>query len=295
MISDFRPPEALQDSHFLIIGRGPVYLCELMITAASLPEPLDVQNFFAQVSVEGMSRRSPDVVSREPLRLLAGGELPDGHVHIKVVPKSPLAPPRPEMEGQTFETALSLKHVFSQLSFGERAEVELALVPAGSHVGLAAISRYCMTVSERNDGAYPMRLRVLCSINGRQAAPSGQGACSKDSHMDGDGNGFSNGSAHRREASSGRTRASEGETRDDCEEEAARIRRDLRLRRSGAAARSPTAPEEPPPARQRPRAADAGAGASGPQSHWPRSAWNGEPVTKEALRSTAASFRPDQS
>lgn len=152
----------------MLVGTGNIYLCALTVLSAVLPEPLDIQNFFTQVECGEQCCSSPEVISILPISLVAGGVMPEVFVRLLIRPK-PCIEPSQGYWNVEFETAFPLADIFRRVEPGDSEQVELGLVPTGSNAGLAAIHRYCSSVSSDGVGADRGAARILlhCAVSGR--------------------------------------------------------------------------------------------------------------------------------
>lgn len=169
------PVALAQDPTIALIGKGSVFICEFAIAGVTLPKPLEPSKFFSQVEIDGQARRSPEVASKAPLRLIAGGEVPDDYIHILICEKESASSTPGSHAPVTFETAVSLKDIFAGLQAGQHGQVDLGMVPAGSQAGLPAIYRYC---SSTHSGCR-QRIQLQCAVHfrteKREELPEGDG------------------------------------------------------------------------------------------------------------------------
>jgi len=173
-VTDKAPP-------FAVVGSGGVFVCELSISEVALPEPLNTKDFCSRVECGDLDHWNDEITSKEPLRLVAGGAVPDSFVRVVVASKKSRSIAKGGGEdpcGVTeveFETALPLTKVFERFELGAAGEIELGLVPTGSHAGLSAIHRYC-TPTESHDhdsaavspGGHVARVRLSFLVSGRK-------------------------------------------------------------------------------------------------------------------------------
>lgn len=153
------------DSSWTFVGESSVFICDIAIAGAVLPEPLDPKDFFSQVHCGELAQLNQDITSAKPVRFVAGGSIPTDFVRIMVALKRSRNPPIGSGH-ISFETALSLQDIFGSLAPGERCELEVGLVTAGSVTSLADMHRRCKQPSWDCQGR-GARLRICCAVSGR--------------------------------------------------------------------------------------------------------------------------------
>lgn len=128
-----------EDANFVVVGSGNLYICELAVVGASLPEPLDPKDFVSEIVCEGSASKSSRLTSEAPLRLVAGGSPPQCSVQVRIalrhdgIPgQASLTRPSTRSPCLGFEAEVALADVFGRFSPGERGELEVGLAPLGS-------------------------------------------------------------------------------------------------------------------------------------------------------------------
>eukprot|EP00927_Polykrikos_kofoidii_P036113 TRINITY_DN30526_c0_g1_i1.p1 TRINITY_DN30526_c0_g1~~TRINITY_DN30526_c0_g1_i1.p1 ORF type:complete len:1201 (-),score=212.79 TRINITY_DN30526_c0_g1_i1:213-3626(-) len=156
---------------FEVVGSGGVFACDISVISASLPDSSDILEFCSQIDCGDVVRRNTDVASAEPVRLVAGGSVPDVFIRFLVTKKDCFAGPANSTPVE-YEAALPLAEVFNRFAVNESGEIELGMVPTGLGANLADIHSYCsacVTSSAEcweNIGA---RIRLSCFVSGRPA------------------------------------------------------------------------------------------------------------------------------
>lgn len=175
------PASLTQDSDFAVVGTGRIYVFELLVLAVVLPEPLDSRHYCSVMECGNAVSKSYEALSTKPLRIVAGGDVPNVFVRVLVVPKDHghLLPAsnRHRTAGDAcgdleFEAALPLLDIFERVSNGGCGDVELRLLPSGSHATLEAIHRHCSAFEENGDagagGPAAARVRIGFSLSGQE-------------------------------------------------------------------------------------------------------------------------------